>query len=56
MIGEWYVRSNAVNEVYDREGRPISRRFYTAEVPFAMGAGTYVRAVHALGLEEGWAV
>ncbi len=55
-IGEWYVRSNAVNEVYDRSGRPISRRFYRAEVPFAWAAGVYVYAVHALGLGEGFTV
>ena len=55
-IGEWYARGNAVNEVYDREGMPISRRFYRAEVPFAWGAGTYVYAVHTLGLGPGWTV
>ena len=52
-IGEWYVRSNAVNEVYDRGGQPIARRFYHAEVPFAWGAGVYVYAVHEVGLAEG---
>ena len=50
QIGTWYVRGNAVNEVYGREGLPVSRRFYTAEVPFAWNAGVYVYAVHALGL------
>ena len=52
-IGEWYVRSNAVNEVYDRGGQPIARRFYHAEVPFAWGAGVYVYAVHEVGLAGG---
>ncbi|GEM_PF-350979 len=49
LIGEWYVASNAVNEVYTLKGRPLSRTFYTAEVPFAWNAGTYVYAVNALG-------
>ncbi len=48
-IGEWYLRENAVNEVYDRHGTPVARRFYHAEVPFAWNAGLYVYAVHALG-------
>jgi len=49
-IAAWYVERNAVAEVYSPEGRPISRRFYQAEVPFAWNAGLYVYAVHALGL------
>jgi hypothetical protein len=49
-IGEWYLRENAVNEVYERDGTPVARRFYHAEVPFAWNAGLYVYAVHALGL------
>jgi glycogen debranching enzyme len=49
-IGEWYIRGNAVNEVYDAVGKPVSRRFYQAEVPFAWNAGMYVYAVHTLGL------
>jgi len=51
-VGEWYVRWNAVNEVYGADGRPLSRRFYRAEVPFAWNAGVYVHAVHELGLIE----
>src|SRR5207245_1265871 len=50
-IGAWYVTRNAVAEVYEQDGRPLSRRFYQAEVPFAWNAGVYVYAVHALGLE-----
>lgn len=49
-IGEWYIRGNAVNEVYEAGGTPLSRPFYHAEVPFAWNAGVYVYAVHALGL------
>lgn len=49
-IGEWYVRWNAVNEVYSPDGRPVSRLFYRAEVPFAWNAGLYVYALHELGL------
>lgn len=49
-IGEWYVRCNAVNEVYDAGGTPVARRFYHAEVPFAWNAALYVYAVHTLGL------
>jgi glycogen debranching enzyme len=52
-IGEWYVRGNAVNEVYDAGGRPLSRLFYHAEVPFAWNAGLYTYAVHTLGLDPG---
>ena len=52
-IGDWYVRGNAVNEVYDTEGRPLSRFFYHAEVPFAWNAGLYVYAVRTLGLDPG---
>src|SRR5438445_1930927 len=44
-IGEWYVARNAVAEVYEQDGRPLSRRFYQAEVPFAWNAGVYVYAV-----------
>lgn len=49
-FGAWYVRDNAVSEVYDQQGRPVTRRFFYAEVPFAWNAGVYVYAVHALGL------
>lgn len=49
-IGEWFLRNNAVDEVYDPQGTPVARRFYHAEVPFAWNAGLYVYAVHALGL------
>ena len=49
-FGAWYVRDNAVSEVYDQQGRPIARRFFYAEVPFAWNAGLYVYAVHAVGL------
>ncbi len=54
-IGEWYVRCNAVNEVYDRQGTPVARLFYHAEVPFAWNAGLYVYAVHTIGLVDGGA-
>jgi glycogen debranching enzyme len=50
-IGEWYLRWNAVNEVYNPDGTPVARLFYRAEVPFAWAAGVYVYAVHSLGLE-----
>lgn len=49
-IGAWYVRSGAVNEVYAPNGVPVSRRFYSSEVPFAWNAALYVYALHALGL------
>lgn len=49
-IGEWCLERNAVAEVYDGEGKPVSRRFYQAEVPFAWNAGLYVYTVHELGL------
>jgi glycogen debranching enzyme len=52
-IGAWYLRYNGVNEVYDHGGKPISRRFYTAEIPFAWNAGLYIYAVHTMGLEGG---
>ena len=55
-IGEWYLRYNAVNEVYDAGGTPVTRRFYTAEVPFAWNAGVYIYAVHELGLAGGFSV
>lgn len=48
-IGQWYVQRNAVAEVYDAQGKPVSRRFYQAEVPFAWNAGLYVYAVHEVG-------
>lgn len=51
-IGTWYAQRNAVAEVYTPDGRPVSRRLYQAEVPFAWNAGLYVYAVHALGLVE----
>lgn len=49
-IGGWYLHRNAVAEVYDEEGRPVSRRFYQAEIPFAWNAGLYVYAVSEVGL------
>ena len=49
-IGGWFVRWGAVNEVYSRTGMPVSRRFYTSEVPFAWNAALYVYALHALRL------
>lgn len=51
-IGSWYVERNAVAEVYERDGSPVGRRFFQAEVPFAWNAGLFVYAVHALGLAE----
>jgi len=55
-IGSWYVRGNAVNEVYDHKGTPVSQGLYTAEVPFAWNAGVYVYAVHAVGFGGGFTV
>ncbi len=55
-IGAWYLRHNGVNEVYDQAGKPISRLFYTAEIPFAWNAGVYVYAAQAIGLGEGFTV
>jgi glycogen debranching enzyme len=55
-IGAWYLRHNGVNEVYDQTGKPISRLFYTAEIPFAWNAGVYVYAAQAIGLGEGFTV
>ncbi|HEV2439657.1 MAG TPA: GH116 family glycosyl hydrolase [bacterium] len=49
-IGGWYVRSGAVNEVYLPTGMPVSRRFYSSEVPFAWNAAFYVYALRVLGL------
>ncbi|MBI2246399.1 MAG: hypothetical protein HYY39_00890 [Armatimonadetes bacterium] len=49
-IGSWYVRDNVVAEVYEPAGRPVSRRFFQAEFPFAWNAGLYVYAIHALDL------
>jgi glycogen debranching enzyme len=49
-IGKWYVRSGAVNEVYLPAGIPLTRRFYSSEVPFVWNAAFYVYALHALGL------
>lgn len=49
-IGQWYVASGAVNEVYVPRGLPVSRRYYSAEVPFAWNAAFYVYALHATGL------
>ena len=50
QIGEWYIRWHSVSEVYTPDGRPLARPFYTADVPFAWNAGTYVYVVHAVGL------
>ena len=52
-IGQWYLNENAVQEVYDHAGRPVVRRFYHAEVPFAWNAALYVYAVHALNCPDG---
>lgn len=49
-IGSWYVRRNAVAELYTPDGLPVSRRFYQAEVPFAWNAGLYVYAVYSAGV------
>jgi glycogen debranching enzyme len=50
QIGTWYLRGNAVNEVYTPNAVPLSRRFYGAEVPFAWNAALYVYAVREIGL------
>ncbi len=52
-IAACYLGENAVGEVYEPDGRPVARRFYQAEVPFAWNAGLYVYAVHELGLRDG---
>lgn len=49
-IGSWYVRAGAVNEVYLPGGLPLSRRWYSSEVPFAWNAAFYVYALQVLGL------
>ena len=49
-IGDWYVRYGAVNEVYMPGGMPVSRRFYSSEVPFAWNAAMYVYVLRALEL------
>jgi len=49
-IGALFVQSGAANEVYSRNGMPVSRQFYTSEVPFAWNAACYVYALHTLRL------
>jgi glycogen debranching enzyme len=52
-IAQWYVGAGAVNEVYSPRGLPVSRRFYSAEVPFAWNAAFYVFALRTLNLAPG---
>lgn len=49
-IGALFVQSGAANEVYSINGTPVSRQFYTSEVPFAWNAAFYVYALHTLRL------
>jgi len=53
QIGEWYVRWHSVSEVYTPDGRPLGRLLYTADVPFAWNASTYVYAAQVMGLAGG---
>lgn len=49
-IAEWYVKHQAVYEIYDRDGRPIDRHFYQAEQPFAWNAACFIYASKSMGL------
>jgi glycogen debranching enzyme len=51
-IAAWYISQNVVAEVYEPDGRPVNRRFFQAEFPFAWNAGLFVYAVHACGLAD----
>lgn len=43
-ISKKIVEYNGVYEVYEKSGKPVARRFYTSEQPFAWSAGLYLWA------------
>lgn len=49
-IASWYVKHEAVYEIYNRQGNPVDRRFYQAEQPFAWNAACFIYAAKSMGL------
>lgn len=47
-ISKIIVKYNGVYEVFERSGKPVNRRFYKSEQPFAWGAGLFVYAYYMI--------
>jgi len=47
------VKYGDVFEVYEKDGTPVNRRWYTSEHPFAWSAGLFIHTCHELGLGQG---
>lgn len=47
-ISDIIARYNNVYEVYEQNGRPVTRLFYKSEAPFAWSSALFVTAYHAL--------
>jgi hypothetical protein len=48
LIGDKIEEHQGVYEVYEKNGKPVKRWFYTSEHPFAWSAGLYLWAYHIL--------
>jgi len=51
-ISNQIVKHQGVYEIYEKDGQPVSRRFYQAETPFAWSAGMFIYAYHKLIQEK----
>jgi hypothetical protein len=47
-MSDFIVRDGIVHEVYDKDGRFLSTRWYTSEAPLTWNAGMVVYAYHVL--------
>lgn len=50
IIAEWYIKHNAVYEIYDRNGNPVRKLFYHSEKNFAWNAAMFVYVIDEIGL------
>ncbi len=49
-ISDLIVKHGTVYEIYEKDGRPVKRWFYKAEVPFTWSAGLFVYACNEIGI------
>ncbi len=47
-ISETIIKYNNVYEVYEKDGTPVKRWFYSSEVPFAWSSSLFIKAYHTL--------
>jgi len=51
-MAEIIIENNGVYEIYEKTGKPVNRRIYKAEFPFAWSAGMFVYTVKKLNPQK----